>query len=192
MKCLDTSLDFVKFIWLFKCHSYFTWSMGVATPLLEKCEDDTHTPKMGTWESSGTLKTSKFDCRGQNTSPWGNLHVIGKLWKCRCRKWPRMNHLDICSTSYGKKKGQNSNLQFDSQPLKFGNRPDPNVCRWSATHRWKFFKESYKFSLDFIPIRGLNKELWTHKVPGVQTGTASRLFLGSPGTKSHSDVGATE
>jgi hypothetical protein len=24
----------------------------VATPLLEECEDDTHTPEMGTWESS--------------------------------------------------------------------------------------------------------------------------------------------
>jgi hypothetical protein len=35
----------------------------VATPLLEECEDDTHIPKMGTWESSGTPKTSEFNCR---------------------------------------------------------------------------------------------------------------------------------
>jgi hypothetical protein len=41
----------------------------VTTPLLEECEDDTHTPEMGTWESSETLKTSELDCRGQNTSP---------------------------------------------------------------------------------------------------------------------------
>jgi hypothetical protein len=41
----------------------------VATPLLEECEDDTHTPEMGTWESFGTLKTSEFDCKGQNISP---------------------------------------------------------------------------------------------------------------------------
>jgi len=26
----------------------------VATSLLEECEDDTHTPEMGTWESFGT------------------------------------------------------------------------------------------------------------------------------------------
>jgi hypothetical protein len=39
-----------------------------------------------------------------------------------------MGHLDICSTSYSKKKGQESNWQFDSRPLKVGNRPDPNVC----------------------------------------------------------------
>jgi hypothetical protein len=60
----------------------------------------------GIWESSRTPKTSEFDCRGQNTSPWVVLHAIRKLLKCRCRKWPRMNHLDICSTSYGKNKGQ--------------------------------------------------------------------------------------
>ncbi len=37
----------------------------VATSFLEECEDDTHTPEMGTWESIGTPKTSEFDCRGQ-------------------------------------------------------------------------------------------------------------------------------
>jgi hypothetical protein len=44
-------------------------SMNVATPLLKECEDDTHTPEMGTWESFGTPKTSEFNCKGQNTSP---------------------------------------------------------------------------------------------------------------------------
>jgi hypothetical protein len=44
-------------------------SWSVTTPLLEECEDDTHTPEMETWESSGIPKTSKFDCKGQNTSP---------------------------------------------------------------------------------------------------------------------------
>jgi hypothetical protein len=38
-------------------------------PTLKECEDDIHTPEMGTWESSGTPENSKFDCRGQNTSP---------------------------------------------------------------------------------------------------------------------------
>ncbi len=134
----------------------------------------------------GTPKTSEFDCRNQKTLPWGVFHVIGNLLKCRCLKWPCMSHLDICSTSYGKKKARVSNWQFDSQPLKVGNRPDPGVCRWSVTHRWKAFKESYKFSLDLIATWGLSKELWTHKVPGVQTETISELLLGSPGTKSHS------
>jgi hypothetical protein len=93
----------------------------VATPLLEKCEDETHTPEMGTWESTGTPETSEFNCRGQNTLPWGVLYIIGNLLKRRCRKWTRMSHLKICSTSYGKKKGWESNWQFDSRPPKVGN-----------------------------------------------------------------------
>ncbi len=39
-----------------------------------------------------------------------------------------MSHLDIYNTSYGQKKGQELNWQFDSRPLKVGNRPDPNAC----------------------------------------------------------------
>jgi hypothetical protein len=70
-----------------------------------------------------------------------------------------MSHLNIRSTSYGKKKGRESNWQFDSRPLKIENRPNPGVCRWSVTHRWKALKESYKFALDLIPIGGLSKEL---------------------------------
>jgi len=78
-------------------------------PTLRECEDETHTPKMGTWESSKTLETSEFDCRGQNTLHWGVLYIIGKLSKCKCRKWACMSHLDIFNTSYGKKKGWESN-----------------------------------------------------------------------------------
>ncbi len=165
---------------------------NVATPLWGKCEVATHIPEKGTWESSGTPENSEFNCRGQNTSPWGVIYTFGNFLKCRCPKWPRMNHLDICSTSYGRKKGWESNWQFDSQQLKVRNRPNLGVCRWSATHHWKAFKESYKFALDLIPIGGLSKKLWVLKVPGVQTGTVSGLHLGSPGKKSHLDVGAAE
>jgi hypothetical protein len=38
--------------------------------------------------------------------------------KCKCLKWAHMTRLDICNTSYGKKKGWESNWQFDSQPQK--------------------------------------------------------------------------
>jgi len=159
-------------------------------PILRECEDETHTPKVGTWESSGTPKTSEFNCRGQNTSHWGVLYIIGKLTKCKCWKWARMGHLDICSTSYGKKKGRESNWQFDSRLLKAGNWLNTSACRWSAIHHWKALKESYKFVLDFNRIGGLNKKLWPRKVPRVQIGTVSKLLLGSLETKSHSDVGA--
>jgi hypothetical protein len=60
--------------------------INVATPFWGKCEDETHTPKSGNLESFGTPTTSKLDCRGQNTLPWGNLYIVGKALKCRCRK----------------------------------------------------------------------------------------------------------
>jgi hypothetical protein len=161
-------------------------------PTLKECEDDTHTPEMGTWESFKTPKNSEFNCKGQNTFPWGVLYIVGKVLKHRCWKWPCMSHLNIFNTSYVQNKGQESNWQFDSRPLKVGNQPDPGVCKWSATHCWKALKESYKFSLDLIPIGGLSKELWVAKVTGVQTGTISGLLLGSPGKKCHSDVGGVE
>jgi len=103
-----------------------------------------------------------------------------------------MSHLDICSPSYGQKKSRESNWQFDSRPLKVGNRPEFDVCRRSATWRWKALKESYKIALDLIPIRGLSKKLWMPKVSGVQTGTVSGLLLESPGKKCHLDVASAE
>jgi hypothetical protein len=66
------------------------------------------------------------------------------------------------------------------------------VYRWSATCCWKALNKSYKFALDLIPIRGLSKELCLCKVVRVQTGIVSGLLLGSPGTKSHLDVGAVK
>jgi len=81
---------------------------------LRECENETHTFEMGTWECSGTPEILEFDCKGQNTLNWGIFYIIEKLSKCKCRKWAHMNHLDIYSTSYGKKKGRESNFQ----PLK--------------------------------------------------------------------------
>jgi hypothetical protein len=164
----------------------------VATLLLEEWEDDTHTPEIGTWESTGTSEFSEFDCRGQKSLNLGVFYIIGKLSKCRCRKWVRMNHLDICSTSYDKKEGRGSNWQFDSRPLKVGNRLDPGACRWSATKRWKVLDKRYKFASNLIPIGGLNKELWPRKVARIQTGTVSELLFGSPRIKNHLDVSAVE
>jgi hypothetical protein len=164
----------------------------VATPLWVKCEDETHTPKNGNLESSETPKNSKLDCRGQNTSHWGVLYTVEKVLKCICPKWLRMSHFNICSPSYGQKKGRGSNWQFDSRPLKVENRPDHDVIRKSATWRWTVLEESYKIALDLIPIGGLSKKLWMPKVPEVQHGIVSGLLLGSPGKKCHSDVASAE
>jgi len=70
-----------------------------------------------------------------------------------------MSHLDICSVSYGRKKGRELNWQFDSRPPKVRNRPDLGVHRQSAIDCWKAIEESYKFALDLVPIRGLIREL---------------------------------
>ncbi len=167
----------------------FRKSLHVATPLWGKCGDETHTPKSGDLKSSRTLKNSELDCKGQNTLHWNVLYTVEKVFKCKCPKWTHMSHLDMCSTSYGWKKGQKSNWQFDSRPLKVGNRPNPGVCSWNEAHHWKSLEDNYNFALDHIPIGGQSWELWAPKVPGVQTGIVSGLLLGSPGTKSHSDVG---
>jgi hypothetical protein len=163
-----------------------------ATPLWRKCEVDIHTPENGSLKSFGTLENSEDDCRGQNTSYWSVLYTVGKVLKCRCPKWPRMSHLDICSSSYGQKKGRESNWQFDSRPLKVGNRPAPDVRWGSAIWRWKALDESYNIGLDLVLIGGQGEKLWPSKVPRVQTGTVLGLHFGSPGTKTHSDVASAE
>jgi len=160
-------------------------------PTLREVWVTTHTPENGTWESFGTPENSERNCRGQNTLHWYVLYTIGKVLKCRCPKWPSMSHLDIFSISYGrKKKGRESNSQFDSRPLKVENRPNPSACRWSATHRWKALKENYNFASNIVSIQGRGEKLWTPKVSGVQTGIVSGLHFGSPGKKCHSDASA--
>jgi hypothetical protein len=152
-------------VWGWNSHSQ-KWELGVLLqPHFEVSVSMTHTPKSGNLESFETPATSELDNRRQNTSPWRVLYTVGKALKCRCRKWPHMRHLDIWSTSYGQKKGRESNCQFDFRPQKVRNQPNPGVCRWSATHRWKSLEENYKFALDLILIRGLSWELWVPK-PG--------------------------
>jgi len=116
------------------------------------------------------------------------LYIIGKLLERRCLKWALIAHLDIWNTSYGQKKGRESNCQFDSQPQKVGNRLDLLSCRGYATYRWKALDESYNFALDRTSIGGLFSKLWGFKVARVPTGVISGLPLGSPRRKSHLDV----
>jgi hypothetical protein len=89
-------------------------------------------------------------------------------------------------------KGWESKWQFNSQPLKVGNRPDFLACRWRATYCWKALDDGYNFSLDLILIRGFHTKLWGSKVVGVSTLGISGLPFGNPGTKCHLDVGFVE
>ncbi len=141
---------------------------SVATPLWSSVRVKSNTSKVGDLESFGTPECLEFDSKAQNTSHWGVLGVIGKVLKRRYRKWPRIDHLDICSPSYGQKKGRESNWQFDSRPLKVGNRSFPDLQIESARCRWKDLDEGYNFSLDLGAIRLGSQELWAPKVPGLQ------------------------
>ncbi len=114
---------------------------------------------------------------------WNIFYIIGKLSKCRCQKWACMSHLDICSTSYDKKKSPKSNWQFDSWLLKIGNRPDPSVRKWSVIHHWKAFDEGYNFASDFVMVKGLHMKLCALKIARLLIVKISGLPLGSLGTK---------
>jgi hypothetical protein len=66
-------------------------------------------------------------------------------------------------TSYGQKKGRESNWQFDSRSLKVKNRLNFLASRWRATYCWKVLNKGYNFALDLILIGGLHTKLWPPK-----------------------------
>ncbi len=152
------------------------------SPTLAKSED---------LESSGTPECSELNNKAQNTSHWSVLRVIEKVLKLRYRKWPRIGHLNICSPSYGQKKGRESNCQFDWRPLKVGNRPLPDLRIKSEIRRWKDLDAGYKFGSDLVVIRRRSRELWAPKVPGLHSGQFSAQFRDSdPGVPGKSDIRA--
>ncbi len=129
-------------------------------------------------ESSGAPECLELD-KGKNTSHWGVLGVIGKVLKRRYRKCHRICNLDICSPSYEQKKGRESNCQFDSRPLKVGNRPLRDVRFECATWLWKDLDEGYNLGLDLVMIQCRSRELWQFKVLRVPPGPfrESREFV---------------
>jgi len=132
-------------------------------------------------ESRWTSETSESDLKGQNSMAYGIFYMIGKLLKRRCLKWAHIAHLDIWNTSYGQKKGRESNCQFDSRPEKVRNRPDLSICKWRVTYCWEALNDSYNFAWDRTLIGGLLAKLWGSKVAGIPAGRISGLPLGSPG-----------
>jgi hypothetical protein len=108
------------------------------------------------WELESQMDSRIFKTRLQGSKPIGSkssLYHWKKLLKRRYWKWACIAHLDIWNTSYGQKKGWESNRKFDSRPLKVGNRPDFLVCRQCATYRWKSLDEGYNFSLDSLQLK---------------------------------------
>jgi hypothetical protein len=78
----------------------------------------THTPPSGLplWEFESLLspKSSKSDLKGQNSLNWGLPYTIEKFLRLKCLKWVCMIHLKVYNTSYGWKKGWESECQIDS------------------------------------------------------------------------------
>jgi hypothetical protein len=140
--------------------------------------------KPNTWkswdlESSGTPECLELDSKGQTTSHCRVLGVVEKVLKRRYRKWPRIGHLDIFSSSYGQKKGRESNWQFDYRPLNVRNRCLPDIRFECATWLWKDLDEGYNFGLDLVVIGLCSWELWQFKIPKVSLGQfrESREFV---------------
>jgi hypothetical protein len=118
-------------------------------------------------ESQWTPETSKNDYKGQNSMAHGVLYIIEKLLERKCLKWARLAHLNIWNTSYGQKKGRESNLVVWLPTTKSRESTLPDVWFRSATWRWKALDESYNVAWDCITIQGLLAKLWGSKVPGV-------------------------
>jgi len=70
----------------------------------------------------------------------------------------------------GKRRAGSQIGQFDSRPLKVGNRPLPDLWIESATWRWKDLDEGYNFDLDLVAIRLCSRKLRAFKVSGLQLG----------------------
>jgi hypothetical protein len=140
-------------------------------------------------ESQWALESSKGNWKGQNSLDWKLLYINGNFVGCRCLKWACMTHLGTWNTSYGQKKGRESNGQFDSWPLKVRNRPNSLAFRWCATYHWKVLDEDYNFALHIISIKGLQQSYGSPKSWESQFWECRDSNLGVPGQKWHSDVG---
>jgi hypothetical protein len=124
--------------------------------------------KPNTWkswdlESSGTPECSKLDNKGQNTSHWGVLGVVGKVLKRRYRKWPRIGNSNICNSSYGQKKGRESKIVGPNSRNIGTSYWQQNICLclcfdhlvvskdylkngnhlWFGTHKWWTMKTTF-------------------------------------------------
>ncbi len=158
-------------------------AINVATPLWPSVGVKPNISKVGDLESSRTPECSELDSKAQNTSHWGVLGVIEKVSKRRYRKWPRIGQLDICSPSYGQK-GRESNWQFDSRPLKVGNRPLPNMALERSRRGLQLWFKPHR-------DRTLQSGVMGSQISGSPTGTISGLHFGSPKNLCHLDVAST-
>jgi len=133
--------------------------MTCRNPTLAKCGGEAqHLEKVRIGSPPGLPNVQSSTARPK-TPRIGVFLVSLESLKSRYRKWPRIGHSDVCRPSYVQKKGRESNWQFDSRPLKVGNRLAPNVRFGSTIRRWKDLDEGYNFGSDLVAIRGQGEEI---------------------------------
>jgi len=159
------NLEYVKFqvleIWDLALTLNWHFVQNCRNPTLAKCGGEAqHLETVRIWSPPGLPNVQSSTARPKTPRIGGVLGVIGKVLKLRYQKCPRILDLEFCKLSYGQKKGRESNWQFDSWPLKVGNRPVPDVRFGSAIRRWKDLDEGYNFGSDLVAIRGQGEELW--------------------------------
>jgi len=133
-------------------------------------------------ESRWISKTLKSNFRGQNSMACGILYIIGKLLELKCLKWVRIAHLDIWNTSYGQKKGRESNYQFDSRPEK---SQESTWFTWLQRACDILLESSWReLQLCFRPHLFRNPKSQKFQPAQFQDSQS-----GVPGEKSHLDVG---
>jgi hypothetical protein len=150
-------------------------------------------PKLGTWSPLGGLPNVWSSTSEAKTPRIGVFLVsLERSWIVDVQNGLALVIWTSAAQVMGKRRAGSQTGSLTPDHKKSGNRPLPDVCRWSAMGRWKALEESYNFGLDLIPIEGRSQELWVSKISGVQPGTISGLQLGSLGKKSHSNVAPAE
>jgi hypothetical protein len=139
-------------------------------------------PKLGTWSPPGLPNVQSSTARVKTP-------VIGVFLV----SLERSSNVDIENglalviwTSAAQVMGKRR-AKFDSRPLKVRNRPLPDVRFGSATWPWKALFEGYNFGSDLVPIGGWGEELWSPKVPRLQSGQF-RDNVGTPFRESREKV----
>jgi hypothetical protein len=108
------------------------------------------------------------------------LVSLEKVLKCRCPKWPRIGHLDICSPSYGQKKGLGVKLAIWLLTTK----SRESTCSQRALGECDMALESFR--------KGL--QVWFRPRLDRRSGREAMMSqsLGSPGKKCHSNASVAE
>jgi hypothetical protein len=144
-------------------------------PTWTKCGGEAqHLEKVRIWSPPGLPNVQSSTTRGKTSRIGVFLVSLERSWNVDIE-----NSLALAiRTSATQVMG---NWQFDSRPLKVGNRPLPEVRFECATWRWKDLDEGYNFGSYLVVIQLCSQELWQFKVPGVPPRQFRDSISGVPG-----------